>query len=30
MTPETTAVTNELQERLGALERRLEALRGHL
>ncbi len=27
---ETTVVTNELQERLDALERRLETLRGHL
>jgi hypothetical protein len=27
---ETTAATNELKERLTALERRLETLRGHL
>ena len=27
---ETTTVTNELKERLTALERRLETLRGHL
>jgi chaperonin cofactor prefoldin len=27
---ETTVATNELKERLGALERRLETLRGHL
>lgn len=27
---ENTALTNELRERLAALERRLETLRGHL
>ena len=27
---EMTTATNELKERLGALERRLETLRGHL
>jgi hypothetical protein len=27
---ETTVVTNELKDRLTALERRLETLRGHL
>ncbi len=27
---ETAAATNELKERLAALERRLETLRGHL
>ncbi len=27
---ETITITNELRERLGALERRLETLRGHL
>jgi len=29
-TIETTTATNELKERLAALERRLETLRGHL